>query len=611
MKRRLFQTLRSPYFRRTYFTFLAVFLGAGSMLVLVLYQHIRATVLEGELLSMKEKLVLLSPQARAVFAHPDYVGSQQLFPPKSQLSQTRYTLIAPRGEVIGDSHVMPETIVMGWSFPEVQEAIVSEWGVVTRKLVTHGEKALIVALALKDSAGTTIGVIRAELPLSTLEELVVGAQQALLLTALLGAGLAFLLGFVMTRRHAAPVAQLVDVCRAIQAGDFSQRVQQIPAGEMGQLARTINNLSYNVLTKISSLSLERAQLKSMLACMQEGILSLSAAGKIYYCNLAAYHHLDLSPEGDLRGVNITDIEGLEPVVKLWRQAAQRRELVVEEMEYWRRQGDQHSEPNYLKIYATFYESRLESTGGQGESGVMLVIDNHTEIKQLQNVRKEFFAHVSHELKTPLTSIAGYVETLNAPGTLQDEVITRRFLAKISSNTERLLGLVMDLLALTGLESKSQPVQKLPVQWLPVIRNVAENYSLQLEKKKIRLEVHKQYGGLLVLGNKEAMQTICENLLSNAIRYSKESSTIQLRFSKTKKYLYIHVVDTGVGIASEHLPYIFDRFYRVDKARSRAEGGTGLGLAIVKLFAERIGGTVAVESKLHQGTVFTVGLRRVF
>ena len=601
------KTIKYNYFRRIYFTFLSFFLVVGCLGVVGLQYKMRSSIIAGELVSIQEKLVLLSPQAKEVFESEDYSESQELFPEKSRLSNTRYTLIAPRGEVVGDSHHIPETIVRGWEFPEVKQALTHEWGMDTRRLDIHGERVLIVALALRER-GEVIGVIRGELPLSTIDEMVIDAQQALLWTALVGALIAFIVGFLMTKAHAEPISQMAEVCKAIQLGDYSQKVEMIPANEIGQLAITINNLSRNVLSKISSLSLERAQLKSMLACMKEGILSLSDDGDIQFCNLAAYHHLDLSPEGDIRGLNIESIEGLDPVAAVWKTAAHNKELMVEELTYRR---EPSTEAKHLKVYATFYESVLESKQLKGKSGVMIVIDNHTEIKQLQNIRKDFFAHVSHELKTPLTSIAGYVETLTSEDTLKDLEISRRFLAKISANTERLLALVMDLLSLSSIESRSTHVEKKTEQWLPIIRNVAASHGLQLEKKNIRLEVKKQYGGLLVLGEKDAMHTICENLLSNAIRYSKEGSTISMQFSKTKSHLFLHVMDAGVGIDQQHLPKIFDRFYRVDKARSRREGGTGLGLSIVKMLVARIGGSVSVESQLGEGSTFTVGLERVF
>ncbi|MCY4380786.1 MAG: ATP-binding protein, partial [Proteobacteria bacterium] len=380
--------------------------------------------------------------------------------------------------------------------------------------------------------------------------------------------------------------------------------------EIGQLARTINNLSGNVLSKISSLSLERAQLKSMLACMKEGIISLSDSGDILFCNRAAYFHLDLNPSGDMRGRNISDIDGFEPLTKIWRKAIQTKELTFEEITY-KRNKDAKGERKFLKIYATFYQSLIENKNMTGDSGVMIVIDNHTEIKKLQNIRKDFIAHVSHELKTPLTSISGYVETLLAKDTLQDLDTSRRFLAKINSNTSRLLSLVMDLLSLTKVESSSISVEQRPVQWLPVIRSVTETCEHKMNKKHIHLEVKKQYGGLLVLGEQESMYTILENLLSNAIRYSKESSTIRICFSKTKSHLQIHIIDSGVGISEEHLPFIFEKFYRVDKARSREEGGTGLGLSIVKLLTDKLGGTLSVESKVGLGSTFSVSLPRAF
>ena len=633
---RSFHVLRSVYFRRLFGTFLIMILLIGVFLFFLSSTNLPSTMKSHELSSVQEQLLLLAPHAKKVFQNTDYEGSQDIFSKEYPTSQTRFTLIAPRGEIIADSHNLPDTTVRGWELPEVERALQEPWGIYEREVPLFQEKNLLVAMAIRHE-GKVIGVVRGELPLSFIKQLTLNVQQTLLGIALLGALLAFLFGFFMAKSHAEPIAQMAEVCRAIQSGDYSKQVTLLPRNEIGQLANTLNDLSQNILSKISSLSLERAQLKSMLACMREGIISVSDRGEILFCNLATYTHMGLPTQRDLRTLSIRDLEELKPLHEIWKSVVRDRKFKVKELTY---QPSHHDgagavsageaapggggeggadgagggpgpapvEPKYLQVYATFYESSPE--GASKDAGVMIVIDNHTEIKKLQQMRRDFFAHVSHELKTPLTSIQGYVETLQG-GAYSDPQVSQRFLTKIESNTKRMISLVMDLLSLTKIDTRTAPLALRPLQWLPVVHKVVENHETAIQKRSLTLDIKPLFGSLLIMGNYESMYTIIDNLLANAIRYSKERSKIAIWFSKRKGVHFLHVTDTGVGIAREHQPAIFQRFYRVDKARSRQEGGTGLGLAIVKLLAEKMGGEVSVASELGIGSTFSVGLPRVF
>ena len=597
--------LKSSYFRRLYFTFLAFFLAVSALILLMVYTQLHSSVKNRELGSMKEKVTLLEPQARIIFQSMNYTQAEDIFSEKYRLSNIRFTLLAPRGEIIADSLALPETTVQGWEFKEVQQATQGDgWGQDQRVVPVFGEEALVVALALREG-DKVIGVIRGEVALSTIHDLTFHIQQTILGMFLLCALLALGFGFFIAKSHARPIAQMAEVCQAIQAGDYGKKVSTLPPDELGQLGTTLNDLSQNILSKILSLSLERAQLKSMLACMQEGIISVSDLGVILFCNRSAYEHLDFDPASDLRDQNIKDIKSLEPLKDIWHKVVSEKRFKVKELNYQRGPEEKH-----LQVYATFYESRAEKNITTTHSGVMMVIDNHSEVKKLQKMRRDFFAHVSHELKTPLTSIQGYVETL-VEGAIEDPEVRKRFLQKIDTNTQRLLSLVMDLLALNKIDATTLNVSLRPLQWLPIIQKVAENYEGALNKRHIFLEVQPRHGSILVMADRESMYTIFDNLLSNAIRYSKEKSQVKVWFSKEKGHLSLHITDTGVGIAPEHQERVFERFYRVDKARSREEGGTGLGLSIVKMLSEKLGGQVSVTSEQGIGSTFSVRLSRVF
>ncbi|MCY4444316.1 MAG: ATP-binding protein [Proteobacteria bacterium] len=603
-----FSVLKSRYFQRLYLTFLAFFLVVGTCIILFVNTTLDTSIKERELSNMKEKLSLLEPLATQIFASTDYSDAEIIFSNTYKFTKIRFTLLVPRGEIIADSHSLPDTTVNGWILPEVTQATEHGWGVTERVVDIFAEKALIVALAVRHQ-DTVTGVIRAELPLSTIKNLSLEVQETVIWIAFISALLAFCFGFFITRSYAEPISQMADVCQALQAGDYSRKVTMIPQDEIGQLANTLNNLSENILEKISSLSLERAQLKSMLACMQEGIISVSDTKTILFCNLAAYNHLSCNPEDDLRGKDITHIPSLSTLAAIYERVIGEKHFKIKEFT----QKSQDGEDKHLKVYATFYQSQIDEPlkDSASQSGVMIVINNHTEIKKLQQMRRDFFAHVSHELKTPLTSIQGYIDTLLDGAAEDSPAIRQRFLHKIHSNTQRLRSLVMDLLALSRIDSKTHTLNLRPLQWLPVVQKVIEERENESHKRRIHIHIEKKHSHELVIADHESMFTILDNLLSNAIRYSPENSSIIISFQKIKGYIEIHVQDNGVGIAARHLPHIFDRFYRVDKARSRKEGGTGLGLSIVHLLAKKLGGHVRAISKHHHGSTFIVTLPRAF
>lgn len=589
------------------------FSGIGLCIVLFVYTTIVSAIMQRERESMKDKILLLEPGARRIFEQLDYQDSQSLFAPSDDAApyKIRFTLVAPRGEIIADSHSLPDTTVNGWRYAEVIQAVEEGWGEQERNVDVFGERTLIIAYAIHSHQKTDsiIGVIRAELPFSVIRQITDDVKITMLWVALVCALLACIFGYFMARLRAAPLAQMAEVCRAIRSGNYTKKVTTIPSDEMGELALTLNDLSSAILANISSLSLEKAQLKSMLKCMQEGIIAISDDGQIQFCNLAAYHHLGLNPLSDLREQNIQNHKELSPICDIWQHVLRQKHFKIKEIVL---SDSASKEKKHLQIYATFYSSNQQEHHLLDQhSGVMVVLDNHSEIKRLQKMRRDFFAHASHELKTPLTSIQGFVEILLQNDEHKNTAIREKFLKKIQRNTQRMISLVHDLLALSRIDSQSVEVSLRPLQWGPVIQKVVENHSISIKKRNISLRINPQYNDLLVRADIEAMHTIFENLLINAIRYSQEKGTISIWLSKQKGHISLHITDDGVGIAVEHHEKIFERFYRVDHARSRQEGGTGLGLSIVKLLTEKLFGKVSIESKVGQGSTFSVQLPRVF
>lgn len=231
----------------------------------------------------------------------------------------------------------------------------------------------------------------------------------------------------------------------------------------------------------------------------------------------------------------------------------------------------------------------------------------TELQRLENVRRDFVANVSHEIKTPLTSIKGYVETLLG-GAISDPVNNIRFLEKIDRNAARLTVLVQDILSLAKIEAGEDSLKPVPIEWNPIVTSVIARHEDAIQHKNLKIKVNAQSLPLVVMGDKEAMTQVLDNLLTNAIKYTPEGGRITVTLFSKNGWGKLEVEDTGIGIPTEHLDRIFERFYRVDKARSRELGGTGLGLSIVKHLVGGMSGEIGVESSVGLGSRFTVKLR---
>jgi two-component system phosphate regulon sensor histidine kinase PhoR len=405
------------------------------------------------------------------------------------------------------------------------------------------------------------------------------------------------LAFYLSRRTTKPLAQMIGVSEAMLEGRYDQRVLALPTDEMGLLGRTLNRLSGELTAKIEALSLERAQLKTILANMIEGIICVDEQGEIKFCNEAAYRLFELS-KSDVRGMRLTDVSGFSQLANVIDDAGRQSEPVSRELVL--RRGELGSGKLFLQVQASPFQS-------DSAAGVIVVVQDITKVRRLEKMRRDFVANVSHEIKTPLTAIRGYVETLISDG-VEDRDLTTRFLEKVDRNAKRLNSLVSDILTLAKIEDDEQNLAVVPVAWDGIVQHVASNFEDLCRERGLHFEVRIDQPDALVLGEREAMTQVLDNLVSNAIRYTPSGGSIGLSVFRSAGQVALAVRDTGIGIPKKYQTRIFERFYRIDKARSRDAGGTGLGLAIVKHLVASMGGSIDVESEVGQGSVFTVRLR---
>ncbi len=506
--------------------------------------------------------------------------------------QPRITLIAADGSVLVDSDRDPTQIGNQASRPEFVAAIAHGWGASRRSDDAGGGATVYFARRLA-AEGRPLGVVRVSMPLADVQSQVAAVRGRLLTVALLALLGALVPSVFIARRFTAPIADLTRVSEALRRGRYDARVGHVGTDELGVLGENLNRLADELRERIERVSKQGAQLNAILRGMQEGVVALAADGSVAFGNRSAKELLGLAPEADAQALRAT-IASLAPLAALLRRleetkAPGRCELSLGE-------GDRE---RVLDVRATPFADG-------SERGVLLVLYNVTHLRRLERVRTDFVANVSHELKTPLTSILGYVETL-LDGAVHDPHNNVRFLEKIQQQVRRLSALVSDLLSLARIEAPARAATPPLVDWREVVTEAAARWRDPIDRKRLELTIDCCGEPLVVRADPEDLRQILDNLLDNAISYTPAGGAICVRVGRDAAHGVLEVADTGIGIPREALGRIFERFYRVERGRSRELGGTGLGLSIVRNLVRRLGGTVSVDSRVGAGSTFTVRL----
>lgn len=518
-------------------------------------------------------------------------------------SGARVTLISQSGLVLADSAHDSETTENHSMQPEVQQAFSSGEGESVRRSAMMGVDFVYRAVRYQPAAGQPI-VIRMALPLAQIDSSVVELRRRLFGASLLILAIAGAISLISFRMFAARVDRLKRFSRRLAEGDFRPLPAERPHDELSELTDALNETATSMDRTIRSLSGERNRSSAILRSMVEGVAVVDAQERIVFSNRAFSEILNLDAAA---------IEG-RPVIEVIRNTALlgliRRALNGEE-------GLQTDiamgfvQPLTFAITATPVQA-LESgvAGGafivpsvpEKPSGAVVVLHDVTELRRLERVRQDFVANVSHEFKTPLTAIQGFAETLLS-GAMEDSRSNRRFLEIIRDHAVRLARLTNDLLKLARIEAGKLEVEFFPVQLLEVIERSAETMLLKASQKQISLEVEVPPGLPTVRGDASLLRDVLQNLIDNAIQYTPEGGRIQVSATAEPRDMVVCVADTGIGIPVVDQERIFERFYRVDAARSREAGGTGLGLSIAKHIVEAHGGRLWVESEVGRGSKF--------
>ena len=524
----------------------------------------------------------------AILENPQYLDN--LVKELSRKINSRITIINTQGKVLADSQMSLSEVTQmenHASRVEVKTALLGQIGEATRYSATLNIDMLYVALPLKENDSVK-AVIRLALPLSGVKIMLAHVRHAVLFSIIFAFGLAFVLGSLLTEGITRPINKIIHASRRFSKGDFRHKIYDSSKDEIGQLISTLNNMAQSIEEKIKETEIQNQQLRNVFQGMVEGIITIDKAGRVVSVNPAIEKIFNIQRQ-DVEGKALLEVIRNNDLADIVNETLNQAEFISKELSLvWPLQ-------KVLKINA----SPIFETGVV--NGCLLVIHDISHIRQLENMRRDFVANVSHELKTPLTSIKGFVETL-LEGALEDKENSRKFLKIVHDHVNRLDSLINDLLELSYIESKEAVLKKEEVNIKNLTDEVFSGFKTQINKKAIKTKSALPEN-LIIRADKGKIEQVFTNLIDNAIKFNNENGSINIYSQDLADKIKIIVEDSGFGVPAKDIPRIFERFYRVDKARSRELGGTGLGLSIVKHIIELHGGSVGVESTEGLGSKF--------
>jgi two-component system phosphate regulon sensor histidine kinase PhoR len=506
----------------------------------------------------------------------------------------RITVILPSGEVVADTSENPQQMDNHADRPEVQAALGGAIGRSTRFSHTVGEKLTYVAVPLRQD-GKVGGVVRTAFPVQSLSHALRAVYVRIALVGLAAAVLAGVLSLLVAKKITRPLESLRQGAERFARGELKHRLPASGAQEITMLAQSLNHMATELDQRLETIVRQENEHQAVLASMVEGVLAVDPEGAILSLNEAGAQMLGVAAE-QAHGRIVHEAIRHAGLLTFVEKALASSEPVEQDLEATG--PDKHS----LHAHGTVLHD-----GQQRKIGALIVLHDVTRLRHLEKIRRDFVANVSHELKTPITSIKGFVETL-LHEQLENKDNSLRFLGIILRQVNRLDAIIGDLLMLSRLErgSEEQTIQLQSEPLAEVLRAAVEMCEKKAADKSMRLDLDCP-ADLQASINAPLLEQAVTNLIDNAIKYSEAGAAVRIAAAREGDAAVIRVQDHGCGIEAVHLPRLFERFYRVDRARSRELGGTGLGLAIVKHIVAAHRGSIRVESAVGQGSTFVISL----
>ncbi len=537
---------------------------------------------------------LLTGQFRPLLNPADPAALDRLCKASGARVPTRITVILPDGRVVGDSEATPLTMENHGERPEIKQALKGETGSAIRFSGTLQQRMLYVAVPIFEKDHIQ-GVMRIAIATRAVDKQLHALQARIALGGVVIAMVAAILSLVISRRISRPLETMRRGAARFARGDLSHRLYPPATLELAELAEAMNQMAQDLQGRMDALVRQRNETQAVLAGMVECVVAIDRNERIMNINPAAARLVNQSAE-QLKGRSLQEVMRSRELYDMIRTTLTEGTHTEKDIALYQN-GEQ-----ILSTHCSLLKDARSET-----IGVLLVMNDVTQMRHLENMRQDFVANVSHEIKTPLTAIQGFVETLHDGG-VEDPGEAQRFLDIIQRHVLRLTAIIDDLLQLSNLEQAPE-IQQLNLTRNNVNRMIGTAVQLcHTQAKEKQIHIHTQCPeNLTAMMDTDLMEQAVMNLLDNAIKYSPDKSRIHISVTLVDAAIQIIIQDEGLGIAQKHLPRLFERFYRVDKARSRKMGGTGLGLAIVKHIMQTHGGQVSVESTQGQGSTFILHL----
>jgi two-component system phosphate regulon sensor histidine kinase PhoR len=543
---------------------------------------------------LKERSIILGKQLRDHLDPVDMREIDRICKDLGYSVSTRFTVILPSGIVVGDSVEDPSRMDNHLDRPEVIAALSEGLGVSPRYSPTVGVKLLYVAVLLRQD-GRTLAIVRTSIPVDEVDDAVKTAQMKIVLAGLIIAGIAVTLSFFLSHRIRRPIEEIKRGAQGFAKGDFQRRLPVSDLEEIGGLSETINQMALELQERINTITQQKNELEAVLSSMVEGVFGVDREERIIGMNLAAARILGCD-RSQVQGRSMQEVLRHSDLQRFVQQALSSEEQVEKDMVL------------YSEEERVLFGLGTPLRDGEGRRiGALIVLNDVTRLRKLENIRRDFVANVSHELKTPITAIKGFVETLK-DGTAKNPEDVERFLSIIQKHVERLEAIVEDLLSLSRIEQEAEREEIALGEHLvrEVLAAAVQVCEAKASTKGIVVELSCDED-LRAWINPALLEQAVVNLIDNAVKYSDPGKYVLVEGKRQNNGILIRVEDQGCGIEKKHLDRLFERFYRVDKARSRKLGGTGLGLAIVKHIVQSHRGNVSVDSHPGLGSIFTLHL----
>jgi two-component system phosphate regulon sensor histidine kinase PhoR len=508
---------------------------------------------------------------------------------------TRLTVILPDGRVVGDSEEMPAQMANHRDREEITVAYQGDVGVSLRFSDTLKMDMMYVALPLTKGQ-RLLGVMRTSIPVTAVDERIGAIRLRIAIGALLVALLASAISWYVSKRISIPIERMREGARRFAKGDLFHRLPLSHTHEFSVLAESMNQMAEQLQQRMDEITSQRKKTDAVLSSMREGVIATDMEQRVISINQAA-SAMFATPMDTVQGRSVLEVIRNHEFQKIMDRSMSTGESIESDIFY-----HQNDRERTFNVQCT---PLVDVT--QKRMGSLVVISDVTQLRRLENMRRDFAASVSHEIKTPLTAIKGFVETL-CTGDLDDREEVRRFLQIIEKHVNRLAAIIDDLMQLSRIEQDDE-IQQIGLERSRIedVLKAAIDFcteGIQNKEIDVQLSCESDLSGSI---DTTLLEQAAVNLLDNAVKYSSEKSTIRIEAQAVADDIQIRFIDQGIGIAKIHLPRLFERFYRVDKARSRKFGGTGLGLAIVKHIANAHGGNITVTSELGKGSTFTLQL----